>query len=375
MLGALFEVGPCSVNDNGTGTRRNEYSWTEFANVVFIDQPVGVGLSATNDSELWARDLAEAGVDFSRFLDTFVEEVFPELENRPIHITAESYGGHYGPSYTAMLRRKIASLILVDPFIDWNLLVLGAYEHLCVPGPLVRNGRQFNATACEEMEQFYPSCEKSAKLCLATNDGDTCWAAFEVCDHIWTQFYQTVIAGGWNPYDDRRVCDEPPLCGGQGMTQVDAFLNLDIVKRALELPSEFVFSSVAWEFNEKWSNTTETYVPTTREVAKILDVKQTSVLVINGMNDIGINWEGMTEVLNSVSWSGQARFKTQALRAWTLHDDSAEEIARGNFKWHDRLAIVNVDEAGHMSPHDQPAATSFVMKKWLEKHTLEDLEA
>lgn len=182
----------------------------------FISQPVGVGLSAPNDSELWASDLAEAGIDFARFLDTFVEDVFPELEDRPIHITAESFGGHYGPVYTAMMRRKLASLILVDPFIDWNRLVLGAYTHLCVPAPLVRNGREFNATACKEMEKAYPACEAGGKACMLTYDADTCFAGFLACQSIWEQFEQVVVPGGWDPYDDRRICTDPPICGGQG---------------------------------------------------------------------------------------------------------------------------------------------------------------
>lgn len=81
----------------------------------------------------------------------------------------------------------------------------------------------------------------------------------------------------------------------------------------------------------------------------------------------------MTEVLNDISWSGQARFKTQALKPWTLLDKSGTKIAAGNYKAYDRLAIVNVDEAGHMSPHDQPVAVMAVMKKWLKAPTLHDL--
>lgn len=30
------------------------------------------------------------------------------------------------------------------------------------------------------------------------------------------------------------------------------------------------------------------------------------------------------------------------------------------------LALVTVDEAGHMSPHDQPLAVSRVMRAWIK---------
>jgi carboxypeptidase C (cathepsin A) len=78
----------------------------------------------------------------------------------------------------------------------------------------------------------------------------------------------------------------------------------------------------------------------------------------------------MTKVLDSVEWSGQATFKTQPLKPWVLRDDRGAKIADGNHKWNERLAIVNVNEAGHMSVRDQPAATSFVMRKWLSQRGL-----
>lgn len=37
MLGALFEMGPCTVSETGDRTTRNPNSWTEAANVLFIE--------------------------------------------------------------------------------------------------------------------------------------------------------------------------------------------------------------------------------------------------------------------------------------------------------------------------------------------------
>ncbi|KAJ2876283.1 hypothetical protein H4R27_006350, partial [Coemansia aciculifera] len=44
-LGALTELGPCRLSDQGNSTIENPYAWNENAHVMFIDQPANVGYS------------------------------------------------------------------------------------------------------------------------------------------------------------------------------------------------------------------------------------------------------------------------------------------------------------------------------------------
>lgn len=37
MLGLFSEIGPCLTNEHGNDTVFNEHSWTNFANVLFIE--------------------------------------------------------------------------------------------------------------------------------------------------------------------------------------------------------------------------------------------------------------------------------------------------------------------------------------------------
>jgi len=37
MLGAFFEIGPCTISEDGKTTSMNPYSWTKHANMLFIE--------------------------------------------------------------------------------------------------------------------------------------------------------------------------------------------------------------------------------------------------------------------------------------------------------------------------------------------------
>src|SRR6266404_4081639 len=51
MFGLFIENGPCTFNNvNGSTPELNPYSWNEFSNVLYIDQPVGAGFSYGSDT-------------------------------------------------------------------------------------------------------------------------------------------------------------------------------------------------------------------------------------------------------------------------------------------------------------------------------------
>jgi cathepsin A (carboxypeptidase C) len=91
MIGMLQELGPCLINEHGNGTVHNEYGWSKNANIIFVDQPAGVGFSYLDkDMPLPASSLT-AAEDMHHFLQLFTTDVFPDLRDREFHITGESY--------------------------------------------------------------------------------------------------------------------------------------------------------------------------------------------------------------------------------------------------------------------------------------------
>ncbi|EGO22337.1 hypothetical protein SERLADRAFT_473031 [Serpula lacrymans var. lacrymans S7.9] len=97
LVGLLFENGPIHILNDYSATD-NEYAWTEVADYIWIDQPVGVGFG-TADSDGYVADEDQMATDFFGFLENLVK-VFPSLSTRPLHLTGESYAGMYIPYIT-----------------------------------------------------------------------------------------------------------------------------------------------------------------------------------------------------------------------------------------------------------------------------------
>lgn len=91
MVGLFQEIGPCLVNEYGNGTYHNPWGWSRYSSLLFVDQPVDVGFSYVDGGHELPRDSKEAAVDMHRFLQLFVSEVFPHLQDLPVHVSGESF--------------------------------------------------------------------------------------------------------------------------------------------------------------------------------------------------------------------------------------------------------------------------------------------
>jgi len=99
LTGFMTEHGPFRPTPDGT-LELNKYAWNLAANMVYIEQPVGVGFSqATGKLEY---DDALAAKDNLAFVKGFLE-TFPQFKTNKFFITSESYGGHYMPTLAAAI--------------------------------------------------------------------------------------------------------------------------------------------------------------------------------------------------------------------------------------------------------------------------------
>jgi carboxypeptidase C (cathepsin A) len=101
MVGLFQENGPCTFNNvSGSIPELNPYSWNTYANVLYVDQPVGTGFSYGNENK--TNTTPEAAPVLWAFMQTFYAH-FSNYQNRDFALFTESYGGHYGPNFATYL--------------------------------------------------------------------------------------------------------------------------------------------------------------------------------------------------------------------------------------------------------------------------------
>lgn len=95
LIGFMTEQGPFRPDKDGN-LNLNDWRWNKISNMVFIEQPVGVGFSYSDNSDDYKIGDDQAAIDNLHTILSFLEK-FPKFNSSPLYITSESYGGHYMP--------------------------------------------------------------------------------------------------------------------------------------------------------------------------------------------------------------------------------------------------------------------------------------
>jgi len=138
LIGLFSEVGPIRITLDTNGNTKASYTnlgWTQFANMLFIEQPAFVGFSYSNSQADRNTGDAKAAADNYKFLQLFLQK-FPKYAGRPTWFTGESYGGVYVPTLTNLVLTNKTSQL----YQQFSGFMIGNPVFNCQDGPIGSNG-------------------------------------------------------------------------------------------------------------------------------------------------------------------------------------------------------------------------------------------
>ncbi|KAK4106213.1 hypothetical protein N658DRAFT_482131 [Parathielavia hyrcaniae] len=354
LTGLFLELGPSSI-DKKLKIVNNEFSWNNNASVIFLDQPVNVGYSYSGSS---VSNTIAAGKDVYALLTLFFHQ-FPEYAKQDFHIAGESYAGHYIPVFASeILAHKNRNINLKSILIGNGLTDgLTQYEYYrpmaCGKGgyPAV-----LSESECQSMDNALPRCQSLIKNCYDSGSVWSCVPASIYCNNAMIGPYQRT---GQNVYDIRGKCeDESNLCYS-GLGYISDYLNQQSVMDALGVEVSS-YDSCNFDINRNFLFQGDWMQPFHRLVPNIL--KEIPVLIYAGDADYICNWLGNQAWTNALDWHGKKGFNDAKIKDLKL-DGADKEY--GKVKASGNFTFMQVYQAGHMVPMDQPENSLDFLNRWL----------
>lgn len=366
MTGLLMELGPCQVAPGGNGTINNPYSWNNKANVIFLDQPINVGFSYSEEAEQVV-DTVSAAEDVYAFLELFITK-FKKYSKLPFHITGESYAGHYIPAIgnkifkenqlikdkkTEKVKINLTSLAIGNGLTD-PLVQYGYYADFAADttyGPIL------SEDTITDMRSKYQTCSKLIESCYNYENRFSCVPAGLYCNNALIMPFQST---GLNIYDIRKKCDREknPLCYDI-MNDIDDYLNNPNVQKSLGVDRKF--ESCKMDINGRFAMAGDWMKPYVRDLPELLE-SGINVLIYAGDADFICNWIGNKAWITQLEWSGHKEFLNAEDKE--VKSKITGKVA-GLVRKFKNLSFYRIYEAGHMVPYDQPEHSSEMIDEWI----------
>jgi len=359
-LALLFENGPCSVNLDGTETVPNPHSWNKVAHVLYVDQPAGVGFShSKKDSKEGEKVVGE---DMYYFLQSFYK-AHPKYAKNPLFVVGESYGGHFAPAVAHRIHQ--GNKKLKDNLIHINLKGLAVGNGLTDPkvqyqhyAEMAYHNSHDIKTVPEKvyktMEKATPACVEMINKCTSSQGNKFfCQVAENFCS---MSLVAPFTATGLNMYDIRKKCNKGELC--YDFDRITKFMNKPSTRQALHISDK----SGEWKTCSKHvfnQFTTDMMRDVSSYVSELVD-NNIAALIYAGDTDYICNYIGNKAWTVDLKWKHQEQFKASKAYEWKK---------QGLAKSYKGLTFLQVYDAGHMVPHDQPEVALEMITDFVQRYS------
>ncbi|KAK1985152.1 serine carboxypeptidase [Colletotrichum cereale] len=366
--GALMEVGPYRLKDENT-LEYNNGSWNEFANLLFVDNPVGTGFSYV-DTNSYLHDLPEMADQFVQFLEKWFA-MFPEYEHDDLYIAGESYAGQHIPYIAKHIleRNKKPGVRTI-----WQLkgLIMGnawispkeqydAYLRFAYDRKLIEKG----SPIAKSLEQQWRICRTSLAV---TNTVD-----FSECEAVLQNLLQQtakVNAKGEreciNMYDIR-LRDTYPSCGMNwppDLVNVTPYLRKTEVVNALHINPQKTTGwtecngAVGSAFRAPKSAPSRDFLPDL--------LAEVPIVLFSGSEDLICNHMGTESMIGDMTWNGGKGFELTPGNWAPRRDWTVEGEAAGFWQEARNLTYVLFYNSSHMVPFDYARRSRDMLDRFMK---------
>ncbi|KAI0844360.1 carboxypeptidase S1 [Daldinia vernicosa] len=415
LYGLFTENGPCRINRE-LAPESNPWSWNRYYNVLYVDQPVQTGFSydvptsglldletgnivpsASNDTgnntfipgkfssqnvKSTANTTEIAAIHFWNFLQRWKKEFTEhDTNDSSISIWTESYGGRYGPSFSAFIHeqnQRIQSGSLAEAEI-LNLTTLGIVNgciDLLVQETagleFAHDANPYNISGITDEEYKNASgayyrrpggCQDQIKDCLRFAklwDPDMYGNDARVnkpCEDA-SDFCQNNVEGPYL-YRKRSAFYDIAHCyldAFPGNEYLDYLANDDI-RSKLGVPVNYtdISNIVGKAFNTTGDYSRRDPNGYLEDIGTLLD-SGIQVAILNGDRDFACNWIGGERV--SLNNSGYADVVIPG------------STPVGQVRQHNLFSFTRVYQSGHMVPAYQPEVAYAIMSRAMQRKDL-----
>ncbi|XP_031338715.1 retinoid-inducible serine carboxypeptidase-like isoform X1 [Photinus pyralis] len=344
--GNFLEIGLLNIN-----LTEKDHSWVKHFNILFLDNPVGVGFSYFSSSSVkMVQNNKEIGRDLINFLKTFLSE-HEEFQKIPLYIFGESYGGKMAVEFAYQLVQEIRrgevtvhfkGIGLGDAYISPIHYILN-YGSLALNLGLIEK-KDFNEISnltedvkvAIERRDFLAASDIEAKIT------DTVIKATQGID-----VYNIVLKSNISALP--RFLSYQDSCNQLMNTKIKESLNIS--------------ADIEWNFiNDDIYSALQGDLmrPVTGTIEALLNETDIKIIVYNGVFDFLVNTAGTAMWLDDLKWNRSSEWQEtnkQPLEIDMVNEAYVKQV--GN------LVFYTVLRAGHSVPVDNIPAMEEILKREL----------